>query len=247
MNFTININTNAVVAFTRKLERLHRSALPNAIRGALNKAAFDVKQNTMPRSADSEFIKRSPNFFKANSKVDMAQGFAVNQMRASVGFISNGIANNYAVDELEQQERGGLIKRRSFVATDIARGGSAVQPVRPGNRLKSIKKIANVDHVIGKNSHEKFIKSAVYAGKGGYVISNGMLWRIDAIKTKKVKVIGRYSATKVKATPIYSFDAGRSVSIKGTGFMRRASIESANKLDDFYISEAKRQIERLKQ
>jgi hypothetical protein len=246
MSFVININTTAVVAFSRKLEAMHRSALPNAIRGALNKAAFDVKQNTMPHSADKEFIKRSPNFFKANSRVEMATGYSINQMKSTVGFIANGLNNNHAVDELEQQERGGSIKKRSFVPTDIARGGSGVRPVRPGNRLSSIKKIANADKVAGKNSHEKFIKSAVYAGVGGYVISNGMLWRIDGLKTKKVKVIGRYSATKVKATPIYSFDAGRSVNVKGTGFMRRASLQSAQKMDDFYIQEAKRQIERLK-
>jgi hypothetical protein len=243
----LNINTDATVIFTNKIERLHRSALPNAIRNTLNKVAFDVKQNTMPRSADDAFEKRSPNFFKANSRVDMANGFNINSMRSTVGFTENKLQgrNNHAVDDLEQQEHGGAIKKRSFIPTDIARGGSNSRPVKVGNRLSKISNIVNVSNAQGKNKHEKFIKSAVHAGKGGYVISNDILWRIDSIKTKKVRVIGRYRTTKIKATPIYSFDKGRSVNVHATGFMRRASMESVNKIDQFYITEAKKQIERL--
>lgn len=39
-----NVNTEELKAFTKKLETLPRSALPNAIRSTLNGAAFDVKK-----------------------------------------------------------------------------------------------------------------------------------------------------------------------------------------------------------
>jgi hypothetical protein len=221
--------------------------LPNAIRGTLNKAAFDVKQDTMPRSANREFVKRSPNFLKANSRVDMAKGYNIDSMAATVGFTEENLqGQNFAVKDLEQQERGGNISGRSFIPTSIARGGSNSRVVANRFRMDKLKnKIVNATHAKGKNPHEKFIKSAIHAGKGGYVIANNILWRIDSITSRKVRIIGRYSATRVKSTPIYSFEKGRSVHVEATGFMRRASLETAAKLDEFYIEEAKRQIQRL--
>jgi len=238
----LKIDSSAAVSFTNKLEKLHRSALPNAIRGALNKAAFDVKQRTMLQSAERTFIIRQKNFFKANSRVDMATGWNVNQMQSTVGFVEQGLSgeNNYAVDDLEQQERGGTIHSRSFVPTDVARGGSNAKPVRPGNRLSGINKIVNSNHGTGTRK-ERFIKAAVFAGVGGYVIGNSekkILWRIDAI-TK------RGAGVKIRMKPIYSFEENRDVKVKATGFMRTASLESGSKMDDFYIQEAKRQIEKL--
>jgi hypothetical protein len=232
MNLTININADEVVKYTNKLEKLHRSGLPSAIRSSLNKAAFDVKQNTMPRSASKEFINRQPNFFKANSRVQMADGFDLRTMKAVVGFTEQNLkggSKNKAVEELEQQERGGKIPSRSFVPMSTARPDrNQSKLVKPANRLSAIKNIVNASDAKGKNRHEKFIKSAVHAGKGGYVIDNGTLWRINSITTRKVRLVGRYGKTRVKASPIYSFEKGRSVTVAATHFMSRASLESAS-------------------
>jgi hypothetical protein len=89
MNVHFDINTKAVVIFTNKLEKFRKSALPAAIRNTLNSAAFDVKQKTMPVSAEKNFVRRKPNFFKANSKVVMAQGREVKGLKAIVGFTSS--------------------------------------------------------------------------------------------------------------------------------------------------------------
>jgi hypothetical protein len=248
----LNINSDAAVRHTNRLEKLHRSALPSAIRGTLNKAAFNVKQESMPRSASRAFIQRQPNFFKANSRVESAKGFDIKQMKSVVGFTSDGLkgSNNFAVRDLEQQERGGTIKGRSFIPTNKSRGGSNTSPVRPGNRLSAINKIVNSNspQARGKNRHEKFVRSAIHAGVGGYVIGNfskKILWRIDSITKKKVKVRGRYSNTKIKATAVYTFEQDRSVRVRETSFMREASLDSARKMDDWYIEEAERQIKKL--
>jgi len=244
MNGVLNINTDASVVFANKLEKMHRSALPVAIRGALNKAAFDVKQNTMPRTAKSSFIQRSPNFFKANSKVEMAKGFLVNDMKATVGFTSQGLkgSSNYAVKELEQQEKGGRLTNKSFRPTNIARGGSYTKLVRPANRLSAMKNIVVANRAKGVNKGQRFIKSAVHAGKGGLVLSeyNGktILWRINSLNKTKTG--------KMKLTPLYTYKKGRDVKVSKTKFMQTASLQSNKMMDSFFVKEAKRQIDKLR-
>jgi hypothetical protein len=239
----LNINTDAVVKFTAKLEQISRSALPNAIRNALNKAAFDVKQRTMPKEADKTFTKRQPNFFKANSRVTMAKGFDIGSMESVVGFTSANLkgGNNHAVKELEQQERGGTIQKRSFIPMDAART-SPSKPVRPANRLSGIKGIINADKAPGKTVRQKFINAVRKAGPGGYVLGNlgkKKLYKIQSIS----KIAGR---TVIKKRALYTYEEGRDVNVKGTGFMQAATIESANDIEKFYIAEAKRQIARIK-
>lgn len=237
----LNINTDAVVKFTNKLEKLHKSALPVAIRGALNKAAFNVKQETLLKSADKEFIKRQPNFFKANSRVEMAQGFNLSQMKATVGMVSNGLkgGNNYAVKDLEQQEDGGTIKGKSFIPVSKARlGGSKSKAVRPINRLSNIKRIIDSRKSKGKTNKQKFVRAVREAGPGGYVLGNkskSILWRVDSLVKGKMKI-----------TPLYSYKENRSVKVLGKDFMKKASLKSASNIEHYFIEEANRQIQKYK-
>lgn len=243
--YHFNINSSAVVVLTNKLEKLRKSALPNAIRNTLNSAAFDVKQKTMPVTSHKHFIHRKPNFFIANSKVIMAQGYDIKTMRATVGFTpTNAKYNNFAVNELEQQEHSGTIQHRTFVPLDQARSGeSHSSQILPSNRLKTIKKI--IDTAKGqtfRNKKEQFIKAAIHAGKGGFVIGNfgkKTLFRITGVKRDK------NGKTIISRKAIYSYDKGRGVKIKkATHFFREASLISANRINGFFAREAQRQIQR---
>ncbi len=245
-NYFLNVNSTKVVAFTNKLEKIGKVELPIAIRGALNKAAFDVKQRSMIKSAEAHFVKRNPNFFRANSHVDMARGLFVNSMRSTVGFLpSKAQYNNKAVQELQQQEYGGDIKDRTFIPTEGARVGSSATPVRPKNRLKTIgpqlSRAIDVKNIPGPNRRYKFMRAAHKAGRGGYVIAGlrkPMLYRIESISRK-------YGRTFIKQKPLYSFAKGRSVKIDRTSFMREASLNTANRLERFYIEEAIRRIAKM--
>lgn len=243
MNFFFDINLKANVVLANRLEKLRKSALPNAIRNTLNSAAFDVKQKTMPVSADKHFVKRKPNFFKANSKVFMAQGYDTKTMKAVVGFTpTNAEYNNFAVRELEQQEHGGSIPKRTFVPLDMARsGGSHSSQILPSNRLRVVKKIIHASKSSGRNRKEKFIRAAIAAGKKGFVVGNlgkETLFRINGIKRVGKKTV-------ISRTPIYSYKQGRSVKIrKATGFMREASMKSSKRLPEHFRREAMRQIQR---
>lgn len=235
---SINVNTDATVAFTNRLERMGRSDFPIAARNTLNKAAFDVKMNTMPKNAKRKFVNRSPNFFKANSRVEMATGFNVRGMKATVGFLENNLQgqNNFAVKDLEQQEHGGKIAKKSFIPVNSARGGKT-KMVRPANRLSRITNIVDAKNAKGATDAQKFIKSVYHAGKGGVVLSKyrnkQILWRVNSLNRKN---------GKLKLTPLYTFKKGRSVSVNDTHFMRIASLLSAGKLEKFYIEEAKKRL-----
>jgi hypothetical protein len=240
----LNINTDAVVGMTNKLEALHKSALPSAVRGTLNKAAYDLKTVTMPAKADAAFVKRSDNFFRANSKYEYATGFKVDSMIAKVGFVSEKLkgGDNYAVKDLEKQEDGGSINKRAFVPLEGARKDNTMASlVKPNARLKKIRTIINPINAKAKNAKEAFVKSVMFAGKGGFVLGelggNQILWRVNSLNKTK--------GGNFKLTALYSFKAGRQAKVRPTFFMRSASLESAKKMEKYYIDEAKRQIHKL--
>lgn len=238
----LNINTDAAVIFSNKLEKLHRSGLPVAVRTALNSTAFDVKKKTMPLSARFNFEERKKTFFKATSRVEMAKGFNLNSFRSIVGFIGGG--KNQAVRNLEQQERGGSIGGRNFIPIDSSRvGKSHSKAVRKQNTLRDIRGIVDARRAKGRNKREKFIKSVMHAKTGGAVLSEHegktILWRVNSIK-------GR-GKNRFKLTALYSYKAGRDAKIKkSTNFMEKASNASSKKMEKFFIIEAKKQIKRLK-
>lgn len=240
----LNINNNEVVKFTVILEKLRTSALPSAIRGTLNDAAFDVKQKTMPVQARAEFINRSPNFFKANSKVDMAAGFNVNSMKATVGFFSNNLKgqNNFAVKDLEDQEYSGSIDKKSFIPLDPARKSGYTSLVKPANRLTAIKNIVVARNMGAGTKKQQFIKAIYKAGAGGYVLGSNVkgeeiLWRVDSIDPNP-------DVKRFSLTPLYDFQKSRKVKVGETMFMRTASLNSADKLNKFYIAQAEFQVKR---
>jgi hypothetical protein len=240
----LNVNTNEVIKYTVKLEQLTRSAFPSAIRGALNKAVYDVKTKTMPEKTLQEFERREPNFFKANSRFENAKGFDINSMKATVGFVETALKDkpNYAVQELEQQEEGGTIHHKSFIALPGARvANSFSKATRANARLKKIKKMVNGKESRGANWEQRAIKGAVFAGKGGLLLMPGrkgsVLWRITSIRRE-----GRN--TQFTKTKLYSFTKNRSVKVHATHFMKEASERTAKKMEMFYIAEAKRQIEK---
>lgn len=259
------INNESLEAFTKNLEKMHRSALPVAIRGTLNDAVYDVKTNTMPKTA-LEFKKRQPNFIKANSKFEKAEGFNVNSMRATVGFYENKLSHqstNYAVKDLEQQEYGGIIKKKSLIPMKPARINNKM--VRASDRLAAIKSQNFVRaSSIGKSStggdirvtslKQQFIRAAFMAeklyGKKALVMggrnSNGSrtLSRINEIRGS-----GKFTknnALSITRTPLYNVKRGRNVSVQKTSFMQRATLETAKRLNNFYIAQAQKQFEKFK-
>ena len=242
----LNINTDAVIGFVNKLEKLSKTALPRVVKETLNEAAQDLKKNTMPKMASKAFVNRNANFFKANSNIDFAKNSSnINSLRATVGFISSKLAgpNNYAVKDLEQQENGGTITNKAFIPTDQARnGGNRNAKLRPNAQLAKLKgKIANANKNKGKSVAQQLFNTARFVKKGGFFIAKTkkgkqMLFKVDALPTKKNK--GNF-----KLTALYDVEAKRNIKVSPTGFMKKASIQSGDKLNFIFIKEAQKRID----
>lgn len=224
----LDINADAAVVFANKLEKLHRAALPNAVRNTLSKVALDVKKNTMPKTASETFTERRKNFFKAKSKVQFAKGWNINQMESKVGFVDGH--KNQAVEDLEKQERGGQIDGRTFIPLNQSRiSGSNKKTVRAKYRIKNIRAIDKI------NSKKDFHRVVHRVGVGGFVIYRKIVFEIKSLAKRG----------KIKLIPVFSFQKGRSVSVRSTGFMERSSRMSSNKMTRIFEVQAKDQIKKF--
>lgn len=107
----LDVNTNAAISLTAKLERLGKSGFPSAVRNTLNDSGFDMKRNTLLKSAKENFPGlKSPTFFKKYTGVNKAQGFNVRTMKAVVGFLNASDPTvRRAIEGMEKQEFGGII------------------------------------------------------------------------------------------------------------------------------------------
>jgi hypothetical protein len=233
------INSTNLQDYTKKLEKLHKSALPVAIRETLNDCAKDMKTKSLIKFSSSEFINRTSNFFKANSSFERAEGFNIESMKAVVGMTDNNLkgSDNYAVKDLVQQESGGNINKRSFIPMKDARVSSNPNKlVRAVNRLKSIRTIVKESSIKGSNSKQKFVKSVYMADKGGFVLtdigSKETLFRVNSVNNTKDK--------KFKLTALYSFQKNRSVRVPAHHFIEKSGNMSHKKIDEFYIERAER-------
>lgn len=245
----LNVDTRDTVVMTNKLEKLHRSAFPLAVRGALNKAAFNTKGKTLLQTTEKTFTNRQKNFFRANSKVFMAKGWDVRKMVSEVGMVEGKLKGdkNYAVKDLAQQERGGSIGGRSFIpiSSGARVGGSYGRNVKRKLRIgQNVGSIVDSKKTRGNSKAQKYIAAAYQAGKGGLVLgnrSNGNSRTVFEIRgLKKVK-----GFTKIKSIPVYSYSPNRKVKVKATKFMERSGEISGRQMAKFYNEEGQRQINRL--
>lgn len=260
----LNIDSSALRGFTHKLENISRAALPVAIRQTLNDAAYDVKLRTMPETSDLGFIKRKPSFWRAKSRVESAKGLDVKNMQATVGF-QEGVKHSQAVRDLVEQEFGGRIDDKDFIALDEARiSGSNRRVVKKKNELGEIDPVFNTTNWSGtlpkkwQNSNkirkniwggkavsnkQKFYTAALRTKVGGYFLGPGTrmqtLYRLDDIYYSGGKI-------KFKATKLYTFDRGRKVGVKPKHFMQHAAEKSAERLDEFFIKNATKQINKVR-
>lgn len=245
----LNINTDAIVAYTNRLEKLHKSDLPIAIRNTLSKAALETKTRSLLKISSNKFTNRNKTFFKAKSRFQRALGFDINKMKATVGMVDlRRSGNDHAVRNLEQQEHGGKIRGKSFIPTDKARvGGNPSKPVAPRNRISRIpiRNVIRTRKSRGKNKDQRFIRSVIMAkrkfGTKAYILTDRILFRVNNLSFNK-----RSRKLRLKITPLYSFKRGRSANVTATNFMRESSLIQAKRLDIFYKNEAQKRIAKTK-
>jgi hypothetical protein len=221
---TFNINTSEVVELTNKLEKMHRSAMPVAVRGSLNDAAFDMKKNQVEQVFKSRFTTRKKNFIRSHTVANKSKNtFNINEMKSEVGVIKG---KSDAGDQLEKQEFGGTIANRDFIPMDPARiGKNKKKLVSRKNYLKAVK----------VKKAKNLVRAAAKAGKGNHILYNYTLFQVKGIRNTRRK-------TKLRLLPIYSFKSGRNVQISKQPFLKPAGENSAKKIPDFFIQRAKNKL-----
>ncbi|MFN0254514.1 hypothetical protein [Pedobacter ureilyticus] len=238
----LDVNTSAVIRHTERLERLNRSAFPVAVRQTLNDAAFDVKNRTLNKSADKNFTRRSPNFFKTFSKVEKAIGFNVNSMRSIVGMSANGKQSaKTAINNMEKQEQGGRIKEGAAYLKDT-RGGNNAKTVRKSAYFASGRKLKKPRG--GRNAKSQFIANAFMSKKQGAKFSvktneGRYLIQITSIRRSKNGEI------KIKSRALMKERRLKPANIKATRFMSEAADMSSKMIETFYVRNANKQFARV--
>ena len=143
----ITVDQRPLIGYIAQLQGMRESTLPRVFKKTLDRAAMDVKQNTMPLSAKTAFTDRTSqgrgNFFKAKSKVVFVPNSNKNlaTMQSSVGFVepeAMKAGKAHAVSDLEQQEDGGTIEDRTLIPMKTARvGGNLLRLVSAINYIRN--------------------------------------------------------------------------------------------------------------
>lgn len=249
MGRAINVNSDELVKYARKLELASKKALPRAISNTLNSMAFDVKKRTLLAETEASFTNRNRTFFKRFSRVQMSRPGKIETMQAIVGMVSNGEQAGF---DQTQQQQGGKIRGRTFVPLDSARvSGDNKRNVRPRFRIKNLTIHVDTAEARASDVKQRFVQSAVYALER-FGDSANLKHQRDDGKTfiYNVKRGGRDIKTRkfnIKVTPLYSVKEGRAVSIRNPKpFTLRASIKTQReKANKFFKKSAEREFKKI--
>jgi len=249
----IDVNNRELINFAKKLDKIHRSKLPNAVRNTLNSVAFHTKKKTLQEEASKTFTRRNSSFFKRFSSVEMAKGFNINRMQSKAGMTAasrTGKPEQAGLDQTQQQQ-GGTIKGRTFIPLDTARvSNNNKKNVRRKNRIKNLKIVLNTKDATGQSPKKRFVSSAVVAIKkfgSGAIIQHKrqdgkqFLYRVERggknIKTREFSI---------KVTPLYSVKKGRTIRVSAKPFTMRAGLKAQKLANKFFEQHAKRQLSKIR-
>lgn len=242
---TFDVNNDAVIGFTAKLEKLNKSAFPNAVRNTLNKAAFETKKQ-IPKTAEKKFITRQASFFKRFSTVEKANGFNVDKMVSTVGIDAS--KNRELAENLESQEFGGMVNGKKLIPHDQARvSGSQNKRVSVQNRLN---KVDIYDGTKAFKAHKgtrksKFVAAVMGTAKSGkkhMMIKTGNTGMVYEVTNVHQNIKSRKVNFKIKK--LYSVRSTKSHQVKAHGFMSGSARIVSKKLDSYFVENAEYQFKK---
>lgn len=240
---TFDVNTDKVIGFSAKLEKLHKSAFPSAVRNTLNNAAFDMKKN-IPGEASKKFVTRNKTFFRRVSAVNKAEGFNVNAMQATTGIS----ADQELADNLGAQEFGGTVKGKKLVPHSHARV-SRSKNKRVAKKY-NLNKVRAYDATNTFKSHQgtrksKFVSAVMGTVKSGRKFmllktnNKGTLYEVVSVSSNV-----RSKKVKIKLKKLYLIRNKNKHTVPSTGFLKNSAVIASNKMNEFYISNAEFQFKK---
>lgn len=211
---------DGAIQLTAKLEKLHRSAFPSAVRNTLNDAAFNTKK-LIPKVANQKFTTRSKTLFKVMTGANRASGFNVNTMHSSVGILSNLSNRSELAEGLSKQETGGTVDGRKLIPHRMGRVSSSHQ-----KRLRSKYRFRKIKITTNKRKGDSNIILIKKGNKG------------TVFERKKLK-------SRVKLTPIFHYRSNNKSTVKRTPFIEPSAKLIARKMPDYYKNNAEFQFKKV--
>ncbi len=238
MSNNFNINTSEIVQLTNKLEKLHKSAMPVTVRGALNDVAFYMKKNEVAKAFDRQFIVRKKTFIRSHTSVNKSLNtFDIKKMSSEVGIIKSKPVS----EGLKNQELGQKTKKTKHIPfidkgkTPVRIGKSHLKQVSKGKRLSQISGAININGIKNPFKNQKFIKAAFSGGKGTIIKYNDTLGVVRAAKKTKTGIF-------IKFERLYSISKENTVKLNKAPFLVPAAKQAFKKMNYFFIERAKKKI-----
>jgi len=239
----LNYKGDALIDFSHKLSKLHRAALPNAVRFTLTDVAKDVKFRTLKKHANLQFDVKKQSFFRL-SAYKSASGVNISKMSSIAGMIKSQDSKSTASTEIGQQQFAGVVHNKSYMAK--VKGEESKGVTSRGLSNKKYKDARNKTPIIAekgkmffpnaKKAKETKRPLLVKKGKKGYLV------KVSKIRKAKGNKYRKEVVTQI----IGGFRAGRKIDLKkNKPFVNNAAIESGGLLNAKFIKNAEKQIQRF--
>jgi len=231
----LQFKSDKLIDYSHKLSKIHKSALPNAVRFTLTDAAKDVYFNTLQKHAYKEFDVKKASFFKTFSKYKPAEGWNINNMKATAGMVKGNKPKSVASTEIAKQQYAGTIPNKSYIASDSQRNSKGL--LKPSYiRAISVKPIV----FSGSNYYKKAIEAKTQN-------KPLLIKRNNKGVLVKVKRINKGGKEPIKTEILANYESNRSIKLKDVHpFVNNAALESGRKINSFYIKNAEKQIKRIR-
>lgn len=213
----LDVNTDSAIQLTAKLEKLHRSAFPSAVRNTLNDVAFETKK-LIPKKAEGKFTIRQNNLFSSFTKVEKANGWNVNSMVSKIGIDGSKPKGEKVAKGLEVQETGGNLKGRKLTPHNMGRISGSY-----GKKLKFQKRFDKISSI----------------GTSKIRVKGSKYFRID--KGSKGTVFEKVGK---RITPIYNYRSNPITKLKKQPFIEPSAKESIKQMELIYKKNAEFQFKK---
>lgn len=213
-----DVNNDAAIALTAKMETLHRSAFPVAVRGTLNDAAFKTK-SLVPKAANAKFTVRQRSLFRKFIVVNKAKGFDLKRMSAAVGVDGSVTKGRKVAEGLAAQERGGQVQGRKLLPMNQARISGSY-----GKKLRAKHQFSRISIAESKRRTKGSKYVLIKKGRSGTVF--------DVSKRGNLR-------------PVYHYRHSNKTTLNKRPFLRPSATLAARKMNAFYAANAEKQFKRL--
>lgn len=231
----LSVKSKPILDFSYKLSKMHRSALPNAVRFTLNDVAKEVKKTTLLEESKKQFQVRKPTFFKKFSAWEGASGYDTNRMQSKVGMIKGNDSKSTASTQIGAQQFAGKVPKKAILPAENMRNGKGL--VKPSYKRERKKKpiIAGKGKEFNESFHEakKQNRPLLIEKNGKGVIAKAGMVLKRKINPLKLKIIA-------------SYEKGREINLKDKKpFVNNAATKSSKNMNSYFIKNANKQIEKF--